>query len=438
MSSSLETRPGPSDAGFFTRTSVPALAADLRAGRLSPRDLVETALAEAARRQPELNAFITLDEAGARAAADRAILELADGVDRGPLHGLPAGVKDVLDVAGLPTTAGSRHLAGHVATRDAESVRRLREAGVIVLGKTATHEFACGPTGDRAATGPARNPWATDRMTGGSSSGSAAAVAAGIVPLALGTDTGGSVRVPSACCGTVGLKPTSATTDPGLLPLAPSFDTVGPVAGDITGCRLLWTVLSGQQPAPGGSRIAWVRPDFPVDPEIVRLTRPHAGEEVTIRGLADLRTAYRTIQGREAHTVHTGRLATAPQLYDNEVRERLQAGAAVTEAACTEAWQLRDRVRAVVTDLFRHHDFLALPTIPLVAPPIDARTATIGTTTVDVVSALLALTSPWSVLGLPALSVPAGFAHGLPVGLQLVGPPGSEHRLLTTAEHLFD
>lgn len=445
MSSSLETRlRPPPDAGFFAHIGVAELATDLRAGRVSSRDLVETALNEAARWQPVLNAIVTLDENGARAAADQADQELAAGVDHGPLHGIPIAVKDLIDVRGLPTTAGSRHFAGNIAREDADCVRRLREAGAIILGKTTTHEFAYGPTGDRSATGPTRNPYATGHMSGGSSSGSAAAVAAGIVPLALGTDTGGSVRIPAACCGLVGLKPThGAVATDGVFPLAQSFDTVGPLARTAADCRLLWTVTAaGHRSSVATPRIGWVPPDsiHPTTPEITGLARDLVGDliigEVSVPELRELHAAYRTIQGSEAYAVHAERLATAPDLFGEEVRERLRAGGEALGWEYVRARDFSDRVRKTISDLLRNHDFLALPTIPLSPPTLDSRAGSIGGEAVDVRVALLALTSPWSVLGLPAISVPAGLVDGLPVGLQLVGPPGSEHRLLTVAENL--
>ncbi|WP_020657894.1 amidase [Amycolatopsis benzoatilytica] len=447
MSSSIEAEPGTSpDSGYFARVGVVQLAAQLRAGRVSPLDLVEIALGEAARTQPVLNAFVTLDEAGARAAAGRAAQELAAGTDRGPLHGVPVAIKDVIDVQGLPTTAGSRHLAGNIARQDADCVKRLRAAGAIVVGKTATHEFANGPTGDRSAGGPTRNPYSTSRMAGGSSSGSAAAVAAGIVPLALGTDTGGSVRVPAACCGVVGLKPThGAVSVQGVIPLAPSFDTVGPIARTAADCHLLWTALSdgpSAHPPIATPRIGWLPPGslFPTTPEITGLARDFAGDliagEVSVPDAKELRDAYQIMQGSEAYAVHAERLAAAPELYGEEVRDRLRAGGEVRGWEYVRALDLRDRVRPAVAELFRRYGFLALPTIPLSPPPLDSRAEPIGGEQVDVRAALLALTSPWSVLGLPAVSVPAGLLDGLPAGLQLVGPPGSERQLLSLAEHL--
>src|SRR5215467_5507328 len=194
--------------GPFTSTTLAEVAGRFRDGTLDPVALTETVLAAIEESQPTLNAFVTVAADAARRDAALARDELASGEDRGPLHGVPVAVKDIVDTAGLLTTMGSRHFAGHIPERDAEVVTRLRAAGAVIVGKTTTHEFAYGPTGDRSANGPGANPRDPSRMAGGSSAGSAAAVAAGLVPLAVGTDTGGSVRIPAALCGVAGIRPT--------------------------------------------------------------------------------------------------------------------------------------------------------------------------------------------------------------------------------------
>src|SRR5215831_15553011 len=220
--------------GPFTSTSLTAMAARLRDGTLDPVALTDTVLAAIEESQPTLNAFVTVAADAARRDAATARDELARGEDRRPLHGIPVAVKDIVDTAGLLTTMGSRHFADHVPARDAEVVRRLRAAGAVVVGKTTTHEFAYGPTGDVAANGACTNPHDPARMAGGSSAGSAAAVGAGLVPLAIGTDTGGSVRIPAALCGVTGIRPSYARIPTeGVFPLSWSLDTVGVLATDV-------------------------------------------------------------------------------------------------------------------------------------------------------------------------------------------------------------
>ncbi|MEV0659850.1 amidase [Actinomadura luteofluorescens] len=435
----------PPGAGWFARQTVAGLADALRGGRTSPGDLVERALAEASRLEA-LNAFVTVDGPGARAAAERAGRELAGGLDRGPLHGIPIAVKDVVDTAGLRTTMGSRHHADRVPEHDAECVRRLRAAGAVIVGKTATHEFAFGPTGDRSLNGATRNPYGDGRLAGGSSSGSAAAVAAGIVPLAVGTDTGGSVRIPAACCGIVALKPTlGAVPSEGVFPVSSSLDTVGPMARTADDCLLLWNALAGRDaPAPDVSdvRVGWVAPDavHPVDPRVAAAARamlaPLPVRDVAVPEIARLRWAYTAIQSTEVHRLHAGRMAAAPELYDAEVLARLRAAGRITAEDTATARELRERVRRAVTNLFGRVEILAMPTVPVVAPPLGARTLALNGTPVDVRAALLAFTSPWSVLGLPAVSLPAALVDGLPAGLQLVARPGAERLLLAAARRL--
>lgn len=436
----LRTPPG---AGYFAHVGISVLASDLRGGRVSPRELVEIALNEASRWQSSINAFATLDEVGALNAAVKAGKELADGTDRGPLHGIPIAVKDVIDVRGLPTKAGSRHYTGDFARSDAGCVERLVQAGAIIIGKTTTHEFANGPTGDRSASGATCNPYDTDHMAGGSSSGSAAAVAAGIVPLALGTDTGGSARIPAACCGVVGLKPThGAVSTTGMVPLAPSMDTVGLLARTAADCALLWTALAGTRTVPLPSGIGWIAPDsiFPTQPSITCAVRRMVDHLVT--GEADvpeaneLREAYGIIQGSEAYAQHAELISNAPELYDPEVLARLRAGGEIFGWEYIKALELRRSALQSVHHQLKRYGLLALPTIPLSPPQLDSRIEDINGKSVETRKALLSLTSPWSVLGLPAISIPAVPVDGLPTALQLVGPPGTEAQLLRVAREL--
>ncbi|MBO0849307.1 MAG: amidase, partial [Pseudonocardia sp.] len=420
-----------------------------RAGRLSPVDLVEHALSEVARLDPVLNAFVTVDADGARTAAIAASDELAGGIDRGPLHGIPVGVKDIVDTAGLRTTMGSRHFADNVPERDADCVRAMREAGAIVVGKTTTHEFAYGGFGDVSANGAAANPHDPERMTGGSSAGSAAAVAAGMVPLAVGTDTGGSVRLPAALCGLVGLRPTYGRVSVrGVFPLAESLDAVGPMARTPNDCRLLWRVLastgagSDGAVSAGHAKIGRVRAeDFgPVNEAVAAaIDERLAGRatDVTLPNAAAVQEAYFGMHAPEAAKLHAERVATAPELYQPEVLDRLRLAAQATEADRRRALAARDEGRRAVLELFAEYDLLALPTVPVVAPPLGARSIPVNGHELDARAVVLSMTSPWGVLGLPAISVPAGTVDGLPVGLQLVGPPGGEERLLTAADDLF-
>lgn len=425
--------------------TVTVLAQALRDGSTSAIALADQALRRIHELNPSLNAFALVDEAGARKAAQAADEELAAGIDRGPLHGVPVAVKDLIDVAGLPTTCGSATSFGGPATADADVVKRLRECGAVIVGKTTLHEFAYGATGDRSVHGASRNPHDPSRMSGGSSGGSAVAVASGMVPLALGTDTAGSVRVPAALCGVVGLKPAyDAISSAGVYPLAPTLDHVGLFTTTSADAQLAYDAIVGRQTSPGDDRqltVGWIAPDgiAVTDPRIDVLTAgavDQAGFAVTTvpwssdRPLFDV---FSTLQGREAFEVHAGHLAADRDRIDPEVLARLLRGQEISDALYGEADRVRDEFRATVDDLLAAYDVLALPTVPVVAPPIDCRSVTVAGVELEVRSALLSLTSPWNLAGVPAVSVPAGEVDGLPVAVQLVTARGHESLMFAAA-----
>ncbi|WP_433467148.1 amidase [Spirillospora sp. CA-128828] len=426
--------------GFFTGRTLADIGRDLRTGRESARSLAARALESV---DPDLNAFVTLDPEGAEAAAAAADEELASGADRGPLHGVPVAVKDIIDVAGLPTGMGSAHFDGHLAEDDAVCVTRLRNAGAVIVGKTGTQEFAFGGTGDVSVNGPVRNPHDRERMSGGSSSGSAVAVAAGMVPLALGTDTGGSVRIPSSFCGVAGFKPAhGAIPAGGVFPLSRSLDHVGVLAATAADCRIAYHALAGPAEPPhedggadGGApdgRVAWIEPPA-ADPEVERVVRALFPDAATERiDFTGLRQVFLAIQFSEAHDVHAERVAEAPGLYQPVTLARLEKAAQMPGWRLVRALRERDRYAREIAGLLDRYDLLAMPTMPITAPRIGATEVELGPLT----ALLVSLTFPWNVLGLPALSVPAGTAAGLPVGAQLITRPGAEDLLFRAAERL--
>ncbi|WP_249678457.1 amidase [Pseudomonas abieticivorans] len=437
----------PMDAGFFVNTDVADLGRRLRAGETSCVRLVQAALDSIARLNPRLNAFVHVDAEGALRNAAAADLALAHGRDAGPLHGIPVAVKDNIDTADMPTTYGSAHFAGHQPERDALCVTRLREAGAIIVGKTLTHEFAYGPTGDRSLQGAARNPWDSTAMTGGSSAGSACAVAAGMVPLAVGTDTGGSIRIPSAFCGAVGFKPSfGAVPVDGVFALASSLDHVGPIANNVADAALLFRVLSDTQALPDSSveplRVGWVPPEVfgPIDAAVRdavwRQAVAHFGQAPAmvseIEALVPrLQSSMTALQRAEAYEVHAERIRQAPELFDPEVRERLHLSAEVRGWEYIRA--VRDQAQLVVdmAALFEHYDVLVMPTLPITAPQLDQRDVIVQGRAEPVRSAVLSLTSAWNVTGLPAISLPAGCVNGMPIGLQVIAARGRDGWLLS-------
>ena len=442
-----------------------ALGAAIRAGELSPTEHVTAVLDRLA--TDRHHAVITLDAERALARAAALTSELADGRYRGPLHGVALGVKDLIDVAGLPTRAGSNVLAdAPPATADAAVVARLRAAGAVVVAKLHTHEFAYGPTGDVAATGPARNPHDPTRITGGSSSGSAAAVAAGHLALALGTDTGASVRTPAALCGVVGLKPTlGRLPTTGAFPLSETCDHIGLLTSDVDSAALAWDALGATAPqrdarddllgdgavraACAGLRVGVVTDDYwrAADPVLnAAVTAAVGALEAVGAHVLELRTSmidelaacYPEIVGAEAYATHARWLAERPQDYQPITRERLlpfaEQPAHRYVAAMRDRRRLVGELRAAVAEV----DVLVLPTTRLRATPIGASKVEIGGLTVPVRTSLLALTLPFNLAGWPAVSVPGRIPDdapdpGLPAGVQLVGVTCDEPGLLAVA-----
>ncbi|MEV7008633.1 amidase [Streptosporangium sp. NPDC051022] len=437
-----------------SQSTITDLGRALRRREISATQLTADVLRRIQDRNPAVNAFALVDEPGAYEAARRADQELAAGVDRGPLHGIPVAVKDLIDVAGLPTTCGSATSFGAVATRDAEVVTRLRDHGAVIVGKTTLHEFAYGATGDRSLHGPSRNPHDPSRMSGGSSGGSAVAVASGMVPLSLGTDTAGSVRVPAALCGVVGFKPAyDAIPSAGVYPLAPTLDHVGLFANSVEDALLGYQALTDQPMSrpprdPRSITVGRIQADdiAPCDPRIEGLAHDllvRAGfAPDTVRGFPGwdrrqtLFDVFTTLQSREAYEVHRHHLNEDRELIDAEVLARLENGGKVSTLSYERADEARGELRAIVRELLRSHDLLVLPTVPFVAPPLGARSVHVDGTELEVRSALLSLTSPWNMTGVPAISVSAGLCDGLPAAVQLVTSPGDERLLFTAAQAL--
>ncbi|MFY0476647.1 amidase [Achromobacter marplatensis] len=435
--------------GFFRGRRIADLQEAMASGGLTAQDLVRHAGAAIERLNPQLNAFVHVDIAAALAVARERDAERASGKVRGPLHGIPVAIKDNVDTADMPTTMGAAHFLGHRPQADARCVALLREAGAIVVGKTLTHEFAYGPTGDRSVQGAARNPWRITQMTGGSSAGSAAAVASGMVPVALGTDTGGSVRVPSALCGLVGFKPTHGrVSDAGVFPLAPTLEDPGVLAHCVEDAQVFMQALSGGAMAPVTAaaddiRMGWVaNAPFAIDDTAVTACVRAAAERfaggavppapgVTQHARA-LQSALGAIQRAEAYEVHAERVESEPGKFDPEVLERLRASRPVQGWEYVRALKERTRLQAEFARLFQQVDVLALPAVAITAPALQQRTVA-GPGSAGVRETLLGLTNPWNVLGLPAISLPAGWVNGMPVGLQLVAAAGTDEALLALA-----
>jgi aspartyl-tRNA(Asn)/glutamyl-tRNA(Gln) amidotransferase subunit A len=420
--------------------------AELLARRLSAVELIEATLARIEEREPEVNAWLAVDAEGVLAAA-----RAADA--RGeplPLAGIPICVKDVIDVEGMATTAGSKAWRRDPG-RDATAVARLRDAGAIVIGKGNTNEFAAGIDGRNPNRGDARNPFDPSRITGGSSSGPAAATAAGMALAGLGTDTSGSIRVPASLCGLVGIRPAlGAVSSAGVVTLAPSYDAVGPLARSVADAATLLEILAPRlldgdlDASPAGVRIGLVEEllDRAAAPIAARL-RAIAADlvaggarlvDLDLPGLADSAEFHPVIQNAEAATAHADRFDAQRDNYSAPVRERLESGRATSAVDYLQAQRRRRDFGAAIRAATREVDVLLAPTTLNTAPPRADETVTInGGAPIPMRDALLAAAIPFAQLGWTAISVPAGTVDGLPFGAQLVGRPGTESTLLRTA-----
>jgi aspartyl-tRNA(Asn)/glutamyl-tRNA(Gln) amidotransferase subunit A len=422
--------------------SIAAAHAALVAGGTTARALVESSLSAIDRRGAETNAFVTVLADRARAAAARSDAERAAGIDCGPLHGIPISLKDIIDVAGVVTTAGSHVLDDRVPKTDASVVSRLEEAGAIVIGKANLHQFALGTTSDDSAYGPVKNPHDTSRVAGGSSGGSAVAVATGMGLASVGTDTGASIRVPAALCGVVGLKATfGEIPTTGVIPLSTSLDHVGPIARTVQDAAWMWQVMSGRPttlvtPASlGALRIGQLGGYFDelLQPEVraalgVALQRlGDAGARarpVEVIGTDRISQIYADIVLAEAASWHAQFLDTRRTGYSPTVHERIATlGRAVKAADYLDARRECLRLRNTVDQLFDTVDVLVLPTLPIVAPIIGMTEINVDPAepqTRPVRTVMLRLTQLFNLTGHPAISLPIA-SSGLPVGLQLVG-----------------
>ena len=437
----------------------------MRAGRVSPVEVVEACLARIEATEPTLNSFITLLPDAARAAARRAEQEIARGNWRGPLHGIPVGLKDLFNTAGVRTTSGTRIYDTYVPDADCTVAVRLGQAGAILLGKLNMHPLAYGPTGENADYGHMHNPWDPERVTGGSSGGSGSAAAAGQCHITMGSDTGGSVRIPAALCGIVGLKPTyGRVSRAGLTPLSWCLDHPGPLTRCVEDAALAMNAIAGLDPldpatadvpAPDytagltgdirGLRIGVVREYFDdeLDAGVGALTEQaiaalgELGAEIVEVSLPLYEYAQpisNAILMSEAAAAHRDALLNQGDRLYPPVRERLEEGLFISAAEYLRAQQARQVFCAQVNDLLRDVDLLAGPTEPTTAPALLERRVEVNGQSRPVVPMLTKYTRVYNITGSPAISVPCGFAaDGLPVGLHLAGRNFDEATVLRAA-----
>ncbi|MGH7068833.1 MAG: amidase [Acetobacteraceae bacterium] len=432
--------------------------------KLSPVELVEWHLDRIDRLNPRLAAFILLTRENALASARQAEAEIVAGRYRGPLHGIPIAHKDIFCTRGIATTAHSRWLLSHVPTEDATVVRRLSDAGTVMLGKLATHEFAWGGPSFDLPWPPARNPWHLDHHTGGSSSGTGAAVAAGLIMGGTGSDSGGSIRFPAAYCGIAGFKPTYGLCPrTGVFPLAPSLDHAGPMAWTVEDCAILLQAMAGYDPDDpasvrvqpvdylrsldepiAGTRIGLVPsfmiPEADCGDDVLAALEGAASvfrsagakvREITLPPLVDWTACGMIILTVEAFAIHAHALRTRPELYGECFRDRASVGRLIDPGAYMEAQRLRRELSGVYCAALREVDLLLCPITPAEAPLI-ASTTKMGTFERP------SFAMPFNVTGAPALGLRAGFARsGLPIGVQIAGRP-FEDALVLRAGHQYE
>jgi aspartyl-tRNA(Asn)/glutamyl-tRNA(Gln) amidotransferase subunit A len=418
------------------------LARAIRTGETTSEAATERCLSVIRDRDPSINAFITVLGDSALDAARSADRELRSGRDRGALHGVPISIKDILDIAGVRTTAASHVRKAHSAGRDATVVSRLREAGAVFVGKTNLHEFALGTTNEESAYGPVHHPLDAGRSPGGSSGGSAASILAGMAYASIGTDTGGSIRIPSAACGLVGLKPRyREVPTQGVVPLSASLDHVGPLCATVGDAAAIFHVIADAPgfdapPAPGvarGLRLGVPRRYFfdlldddvarAFDATCARLSAAGVAlDEVVIPHAGEAPAAYLHVALTEAAAFHARTLERQPDDYTPTVRVRLEAGRYVLAEDYLRAQQCRHLLRTEVSAALDGHDGLLLPALAVPATPLGAATVRVGGTDEPVRNVTLRLTQLFNLTGHPAITIPCGITgSGLPIGAQVVG-----------------
>lgn len=439
------------------------LAPRLRRKEISPVELTRSCLDRIDKLNPTLNAFITVTAESALAEARAAEIEISRGEWRGPLHGIPIALKDLIDTAGTRTTAASALFEHRIPTEDAEVVRRLRLAGAVILGKNNLHEFAYGGSSLVSFFGDVHNPWNTAHIAGGSSGGSAAAVAAGLCYAAIGTDTAGSIREPAALCGCVGIKPTYGRVSArGVIPLSWSLDHVGPLAATVADAAVVLQSIAGYDPLDMCSADVPVSDYFSglsdgaknlhigipralffddLDAEVrAAVDRALVVIGTLVADVRDLRlevSSDRSVQAAESFAYHAQPAARTPELYQPETLRRIRSGENISAPEYIQRRRELDRERRRARDIFANVDLLVTPTMPIPAPSIAAlKNDSAALRPAELV--LLRNTRPFNVWGLPTVSVPCGVTkNGLPIGLQIAGPHWREDLVLRLA-HAYE
>jgi aspartyl-tRNA(Asn)/glutamyl-tRNA(Gln) amidotransferase subunit A len=449
-------------------TSIKTLSNGIRNGDLSPIDLVEESLERIKKYNIQLNAFITVLEEQARADAKIAEKQIKEGKYLGPLQGIPFAIKDVICALGVKCTAGSKIMSDFVSNIEATSVAKMKKSGAILIGTNNTHEFACGITNVNPHYGSSKNPWNLSRLSGGSSGGSAVAVATGMVPVSLATDTSGSIRVPSSLCGVVGLKPTYGRVSKyGIIDLAPSLDHVGCITRSVWDAAAVLQIISGQDPLdhttekknvpnyvkviedndniskrlsvkiPNEYFFDYLQPD--VEKVFFNFVNTIKSMDISVSDIhmADsdkIYESWRPIRLGESAEIHMKWLQSKSKDYGEDVLKMLLQGTEVSAVDYIRAHKFRRDLRNEFVNLLGNESVLIMPTTPLVAPGFEEKSVNINGKTLQIYQALSRQTIAFDSTGLPAVSIPIGFSKDhLPIGLQIIAPPFQEEKLLSLA-----
>jgi aspartyl-tRNA(Asn)/glutamyl-tRNA(Gln) amidotransferase subunit A len=428
--------------------SIVEAAEQIRRQEISPVELLRECLDAIDRLNPSLNAFITVTADSALAQAKKAEQEIQSGKWRGPLHGIPIGLKDLIDTAGTRTTAASAVFRERIPTEDADVVKKLKTAGAVFIGKQNLHEFAFGGSSLISHFGPVRNPINPEIIAGGSSGGSAAAVASGMCYAAIGTDTAGSIREPAAISGVVGLKPSyGLVSTRGIIPLSQSLDHAGPITRDVEDAAIVLDTIAENRENYSQNLKTGIN-DF-----VIGIPRKYFYEDLdneitsaiekAIQCLGRLARSIRevecpvdqdrTVFNAESRAYHRDKMVSSPELYDPETLRRLTTGDVVIAAEYHNAMGQLQHTRRNIGQMFSDVDVLVTPTVPICSPLISDLMGDISNLRPAEIL-LLRNTRPVNVWGLPAISIPCGFtSQDLPIGLQIIGPPGGERKVLQAA-----
>jgi aspartyl-tRNA(Asn)/glutamyl-tRNA(Gln) amidotransferase subunit A len=450
-------------------TSIHTLSLGIRNGELSPTEIVEASLGRIRELNGVLDAFITVLETESRESAKKVEKEIKEGKYRGPLHGIPFAIKDVICAQGVRCTAGSKIMSDFVSQVDATSVARMKKAGAILIGTNNTHEFACGITNVNPHYGSSKNPWNQSRLSGGSSGGSAVSVSADMVPVSLATDTSGSIRVPSSLCGVVGLKPTYGRVSKfGIIDLAPSLDHVGCITKSVWDAAVVLQTIAGQDPLDPSSEnrnvpnyidIIETKEDelknlsvgIPkeyffdyLSPEVEKIFHNFVDNLISmdISSVADVHLkeadkiyeSWRPLRLGESAEIHQHWLTTRSEEYGDDVRKMLMQGTEISAIEYIRAQRFRRELRNDFMRLLKEKDVLIMPTTPIAAPTFNEQIIEISGKTLQIYQTLSRQTIAFDSTGLPVISIPIGFTRdNLPVGAQIVGLPFAEEKLLSLA-----